>query len=582
MVVYSAAPRRKLTVVAQDPGVTTKNGRVLMTQVEVPAEALAPGPRGHRVHVVDFDSSSNNFYRSLDTGLNDDLLNKVDDRGLIEANPHFHAQNVYAIVSSTLLTFEAALGRHVGWGFDYGTHQIKVAPHAFAEANAFYSRDDESLMFGYFPAPSGKRTIFTCLSHDIVVHETTHALLSGLRRQYMRPSSPDQAAFHEGYADIVALLSVLRSEEMIQHGLAKVRKTKEGLVRLGDIDQILKDSFLFGLAEEMGRGLEGLNRNALRRSVELKPSPNYYWKDEAFREAHARGEILVAAVMQTFVKVWWNRLLGKAGLPKGAAMKLTASQAGRRVEIWRVVEEGATSAKHLLNLLIRALDYMPPVDIRFGDLVSAAITADAEACPDDTKYGYRTILLESFAAWGIKPSSTTGGVPGSWQPPKASFNYGHAHFDPMRWDREAVFRFIWENRRPLELVEKALTMVESVRPVVRTASDGFSLREVVVECFQLLDIRVDELSQIGLDGPPGMPPWQNVRLYGGNTLVFDEFGQLKFNIVNGLNSKRQNEHIEELWRRGEFRREVKKAESPFARLHRDRMFPQSTNAKEQW
>lgn len=581
MVIYSAAPRRKLTVVAQDPGVTTKNGRVLMTRVEVPAEALAPGPRGHRVHIVDFDSSSNTFYRSLQTGLGDDLLEKVDDRGEIERNPHFHAQNVYAIVSSTLLTFEAALGRHVSWGFDYGTHQIKVAPHAFAEANAFYSRKDESLMFGYFPASSGKRTIFTCLSHDIVVHETTHALLDGLRRQYMRPSSPDQAAFHEGYADIVALLSVLRSEEMIQHGLADVLRSRDGLVRLGDVDRILKDSFLLGLAEEMGRGLEGLNRNALRRSVGMTPSPDYYWKDEAYKESHARGEILVAAVMQAFVKVWWNRLLGKVGLPRGASGKLTSTQAGRRVETWRVVEEGATAAKHLLNLLIRALDYMPPVDIRFGDLLSAAITADVEACPDDTKYGYRAILLESFAAWGLKPSSTTVGVPGSWKPPKMSFNYGHAHFEPMRWDREAVFRFIWENRKALDLVEKALTKVESVRPVVRIGADGFALREVVVEYFQLLDIRADELSQIGLAAPPGMQPWQNVRLYGGSTLIFDEFGQLKFDIGNSLNSKRQNEHIGEMWRRGAFRREFE-TESRFARLHRDRMLHQSTHAKEQW
>ena len=60
-------------------------------------------------------------------------------------------------------------------------------------------------MFGY-SAPDG-HTYF-CLSHDIVVHETTHALLDGLRDSFIEPSSPDQAAFHEGFADIVALLSV--------------------------------------------------------------------------------------------------------------------------------------------------------------------------------------------------------------------------------------------------------------------------------------------------------------------------------------------------------------------------------------
>jgi len=38
---------RKLTIVAQDPGVRV-GGRILTTEVTVPAERLAPGPRGHR------------------------------------------------------------------------------------------------------------------------------------------------------------------------------------------------------------------------------------------------------------------------------------------------------------------------------------------------------------------------------------------------------------------------------------------------------------------------------------------------------------------------------------------------------
>ncbi len=578
--VYSKVPRRLMTVIAQDPGVTSKNGNVLMTRVEVPAEKLAPGPRGHRVHVIDFDSSTDTFYRPRTTKLDQDEWDGIDDRAKLEAHPHFHAQNAYAIVSSTLLSFEAALGRHVSWGFDYRTHQLKVAPHAFAEANAFYSRRDEGLMFGYFPAASGKRTVFTCLSHDIIVHETTHALLDGLRRQYQRPSSADQAAFHEGYADIIALLSVFRSEEMIGHGLATVRRTQDNMFRLGDVKKGIDESFLVGLADEMGRELEGLHRDALRRSVNLDPSPRYL-KSAEYQEAHRRGEILVAAVMQAFLRVWWNRLLGKVGLAARMDRKLSTADAQRRVEGWRVTEEGATTAKHLLQMLMRALDYLPPVDISFGDFLSAVVTADVQACPDDNKYGYRTVLLQSFAAFGIKPSSSTSAQPGLWQTPDARFQYGHAHFDAMRWDREAIFRFIWENRRLLKLVDNAFTMVESVRPVVRVAPDGFVLREVVVEYFQLLTVRADELRQIRLRKPDGMPDWQNVRLYGGGTLIFDEFGHLKFDIANRLDSKRQNERLNELWQRGAFRREFE-TERHFARLHRERALQQPILAGEQW
>ena len=104
----------------------------------------------------------------------------------------------------TLHRFEFALGRRVAWGT--GGPQLKVVPHAFEQANAYYSEDSESLVFGYVRSPHAPT--FFGLSHDIIVHETTHALLDGLRDGFTHPSSPDQAALHEGLADIVALLSV--------------------------------------------------------------------------------------------------------------------------------------------------------------------------------------------------------------------------------------------------------------------------------------------------------------------------------------------------------------------------------------
>lgn len=583
MAVYSQPTRRPLTVIAQDPGVRTEGRKILMTRVQVPAERLAAGPRGHRVHVVDFDTSANKFYRPAEVADGDPYL-KMDDAVKLETDAHFHAQNVFAIVSSTLLTFERALGRHVSWGFmdgQYHPHQLKVAPHAFAEPNAYYSRQDEGLLFGYFPARDGKRTIFTCLSHDVVVHETTHAVLDGLRRQYMRPSSADQAAFHEGYADIIALLSVLRSPELVEHGLAAVPRSKNGTCLLGQVESaVVECSFLTGLAEQMGQEMEGLGRDALRRSIKLPPSPKYLHQLE-FQEAHRRGEILVAVVMRAFLQVWWNRLRGKIGLEPTRDGRLSRSERMRRVELWRVVEEGAKSAEHLLQMLIRALDYMPPIDINFGDFLSAVITADSEACPGGVEYHYRETLLGCFKAFGITPSSSSAGMEGRWESPTAEFVYGDVHFEPMRWDREAVFRFIWENRRPLKLVEDAFTMVESVRPVVRVAPDGFTLREVVVEYLQLVTVRADELSGIGLKAPDGMPDWQKVDLHGGGTLVFDEFGHLKFDISNRLNSKRQNDRLEQLWRRGAFR-EAFETERRFARLHRDRALDTRTLAEEQW
>src|SRR6186713_3488164 len=54
---------RQMTVIAQDPGVRTADGkRIVMSRVTVPAEILAPGPRGYRVHVVDYDATTGRYY----------------------------------------------------------------------------------------------------------------------------------------------------------------------------------------------------------------------------------------------------------------------------------------------------------------------------------------------------------------------------------------------------------------------------------------------------------------------------------------------------------------------------------------
>jgi hypothetical protein len=68
-----------------------------------------------------------------------------------------------------------------------------------------------------------------CLSHDVVVHETTHALLDGLRNGFSTFISEDQAAFHEGFADIVALLSVFAQEPVVDHALDVLAGTEHAL-----------------------------------------------------------------------------------------------------------------------------------------------------------------------------------------------------------------------------------------------------------------------------------------------------------------------------------------------------------------
>ena len=539
-------PTRKLTVLALDPSVRT-DGRILRTQLEIPNEVLEAGPCGYRVSIVDYDSSTDTFHAAKQTfhrardaySSPRDPFEKSSDSALL-ASPEFHACMTYGIVMKTLARFEHALGRRLSWSF--GSHQIQVSPRAFADANAFYSDTAQGLLFGYFPSNDGKRTLYTCLSHEIVAHETTHALLDGLRERYTDPSSPQQAGFHEGFADIVALLSVFSAASIVGKviDLGVPRAGGEFIQRANVSVQALKESGLFGLAQEMGAELAGVHGHALRRSVALPPGANYLRSGE-WDEPHACGEVLVAAVLNAYLAIWVDRL------------KALGDES--RLDRKRAAQEGAELADHLLSACIRAIDYCPPTDIEFGDFASALLTVDSELNPADARYGLRRHLLESFRNYGIQPTSR--GKPerqaGSWDPPPpaATFVYDRTHFENMKSDPDELFRFLWENKEHFKLHNEAHTRVLSVRPCIRVGRDGFMLRETVAEYHQTLKLYARELSQLRIRKPQGMPPDLEVTLYGGNTVIFDEYGHVKYNIGKSIMDKaRQSERLAYLWSHG--------------------------------
>lgn len=560
----------RLTVLAQDPSLTSDGKNVVTTKVEVPAEALRPGPHGHRIRVVDYDATADVYYGAdLKPGLKDRYDGVTNLRKLLN-DPHFHQQNVYALAANTLMLFERALGRRVSWAFGFGTHELKILPHAFAEDNAYFSNRDEALMFGYFD--NGGKTVYTCLSRDIVVHETAHALLDALKADYSRPSSPDQAAFHEGYSDAIALLSVLSSEEFLLHELERSKKVAaSGTALLTPlIASLTVNGFLMGLGEEFGVATDSAARDALRRSLEIPRGPQAY--PNAPDEAHDRGEYLVAPLLVAFLEVWKRRLRSPASSPFPVE--------DQRVEAWRVAEEGAKSAQHLLRMIIRALDYLPPAHVTFRDFLSAFVTADVEACPDDTRYGYRAEILQAFAQYGVLPESGEPG--GFWEAPlhPEELDYNAIRLDGLRSDRETASRFLYDNAERLGLCEHALTVVKSVRPVTRVGSDGFVLRETVAEYNQTIFVTPAEMkSLLKLTPPKGSPAGRRFGVHGGGSLIFDEGGRLKYHVRNRIDSPRQRSRIAYLSTHegGEGL-----AARRFARLHRHRALGVDADTVQSW
>ena len=218
---------RRLRIFAYDPSLQTDPLMFGVNEatVAVPWEVdLAPGPVGEYLEVVDVDPASRRCYPPVD--LDHPYILTEDGLAPSAANPQFHQQMVYAVAMRTIARFERALGRKALWaarpvrddggnvvkGADAYVQRLRIYPHALREENAYYSSDKMALLFGYFRA-RGEDTaqtlpgsqVFCALSNDIIAHETTHALLDGLHPRFQEETNPDVLAFHEAFADIVAL-----------------------------------------------------------------------------------------------------------------------------------------------------------------------------------------------------------------------------------------------------------------------------------------------------------------------------------------------------------------------------------------
>jgi len=437
-----APPFRRLRGYAFDPSLSTRLETAVVNHVvfRVRWEPLAAaagdpdpqgrGPVGEYVEVVDLDPPSGCLYAPVD--LNDPHLLAQDGLAPSEGDPRFHQQMVYAVAMTTIQHFERALGRPVLWaerervraasGAQDGerfVRRLRIHPHALREANAFYSPEKVALLFGYFPAPAHDTgghfpggMVFTCLSHDIVAHETTHALLDSMHRRYIEPHHPDVRAFHEAFADIVALFQHFSFAEVLAHQIGRTR---------GDLRA---PSLLGELAVQLGRatGGHGALRSAIGRVdaetgkwTPIAPDPQAY---EQLTEPHARGALLVAAVFDAFLAIYERRTADLLRIATGGTGVLPAGEIHPDL-VRRLAEAAAKVAGHILAMCIRALDYCPPVEITFGDYLRALITADADMVRYDD-LSYRIAFIEAFRRRGLYPRNVRTVSEGSLRWPAAT------------------------------------------------------------------------------------------------------------------------------------------------------------------
>jgi len=206
-------------------------------------------------------------------------------------------------------------------------------------------------------------------------------------------------------------------------------------------------------------------------------------------------------------------------------------------------------------MCIRALDYIPPVDITFGEYLRGIITADFDLIADD-RYDYRVAFVEAFRRRGIYPRDLDTLSVDTLRWPGAEFTTPPKHYrivlDQLKryadacfymHDRRVLFTRTWNQQcaltRTLRKVFEATPAfaaelgldprrdfeVRELRRAIRMSPDGRHVPQIVAALTQALDVRID-----------GSPEPHVFR--GGSTLVVDlSKPEITYKIVKRIDSE---------------------------------------------
>lgn len=477
----SPHPDILLPLLPQDPGSTPDPVRV---RVRGP---LLAGPIGDRVAVFDYNRDKDVVFPRATPRRNGTFPDyEVRD-------PRFHQLNCYAITARATELVEYELGRPLRWGFDGS--RLLVLPHAGFMANAFYSAATHSLQLYSF-VHEGKHVYHTALAHDIVAHETGHALLDAVRPRYCDAVEPETSAVHEAVGDLTAVFAAL-SHDVVSRRVA-------GRLRTAN------------LLSEIAEGFEDVGVNgwsSLRSLVNAKPDD---WAD--VYEPHDRSLKLSSAVYSALVAV-------EVAIRRRGAKPRDSLGAARIV---------------LQRMAVRALDFLPPADATLDDFALAMLAADAAAVPADTD-GYRAIVTQVLRDRRlVTPASLRrlGPDPRPWRSRPRSW--------PGLSPRDA-YLFLDANRDRLALAPQAAERDFVVRDVQTKHHPGYpgAVQQVVLVYEYPVDVELKGSAYAGIE-----ERWLTLR--GGGTLVFDADGGLLHHAEKPVTRERVARALEFV-RRGEGR-----------------------------
>ena len=293
---------------------------------------VSSGPKDTRIQVAGIPSA---------------FANAMGDFIQAPLTPEFDGVHTFAVVRMTLTMFQRALATDNSlaalpwqWNNAQNSDPITVFPRHSTMMNAFYSREDKVLAFGFFPKPGtvdASDIVFTCRSFDIVAHECGHAILDGMKPRWLDPSAPAQtAALHEAFGDLTAIFLTLSQIDQVE---AVIAQTKSNLH---------DKTFLSDMAEEFGL--------ALGRTNGLRNADNDLRLSQVGTEVHALSQVFTGALYDILADIF------------SLQRTLVRDDAVTLYE----------AATYLRGLLLRAVRRAPDQNAGFADVANALLAAVGE------------------------------------------------------------------------------------------------------------------------------------------------------------------------------------------------------------
>src|SRR5262249_31387969 len=158
-------------------------------------------------------------------------------------------------------------------------------------------------------------------------------------------TNPHVRAFHEGFADIVAVFQRLSFRDLVQR---EIQDASGDISHMGSLPDIAAQ---FGQSLGIGKAL----RTALERETKIRD----------VHEDHALGAVLVAAMFEGFQVTWERRIANRIRIATGGTGVFPPGGALHPELVAQLTSECVRTAQSVLTMCIRAFDYLPPADVTF-------------------------------------------------------------------------------------------------------------------------------------------------------------------------------------------------------------------------